>query len=87
MKKKKIKIRERKLGRHNAHGMVTGFDTMNPLIELDPALNKNPRDRMTILLHELLHCAYPNQPEERIIANSKLIAGAMWADNYRRIEQ
>ena len=85
MSKKKVQVRERKLGRHNAHGMVHDFDTDNPLIELSPDLKG--KDRMTILLHELLHCAYPNQTEERIIANSKLIAGAMWADNYRRIDQ
>jgi len=85
MSKKKVQVRERKLGRHNAHGMVHNFDTDNPLVEIDPSLKG--KDRMTILLHELLHCAYPNQTEERIIANSKLIAGAMWADNYRRIDQ
>lgn len=85
MGKKKVQVRERKLGRHNAHGMVHGFDTDNPLIELSPDLKG--KDRLVILLHELLHCAYPTQTEERIIANSKLIAGAMWADNYRRIDQ
>lgn len=65
--------------------MVHGFDTDNPLIELSPDLKG--KDRLIILLHELLHCAYPSQTEERIIANSKLIAGCLWSDNYRRIDQ
>ena len=87
MGRRRIQVRGRKLGRHKAHGMVHNFDSDNPLIELDPSLNLKPKDRMTILLHELLHCAFPTMTERRIIANSKLIAGAMWADNYRRIDQ
>jgi hypothetical protein len=83
--RKKVQIRERKLGRHNAHGIVHEFDSDNPLIELDTKLKG--RDRLVILTHELLHCAFPSLAEKRVIAISKLIAGALWAENYRRIDQ
>ena len=83
--RKKVKIRERKLGRHNAHGIVHEFDSDNPLIELDTKLKG--KDRLIILTHELLHCAFPSLPEKRVIAYAKLIGGAIWAENYRRIDQ
>ena len=83
--RKKVKIRERKLGRHNAHGIVHEFDSDNPLIELDT--NLKGKDRLIILTHELLHCCFPAMQEKRVIAYAKLIGGAIWAENYRRIDQ
>ena len=83
--RKKVQIRERKLGRHNAHGIVHEFDSDNPLIELDTKLKG--KDRLIILTHELLHCCFPAMQEKRVIAYAKLIGGAIWAENYRRIDQ
>ena len=65
--------------------MVHDWDSDNPLIELSPDLKG--KDRLIILVHEVLHCAFPSMSEKRIIANSKLIAGCLWTDNYRRIDQ
>jgi hypothetical protein len=81
---KKIKLVERKLGRHQAHGMVHNFDRDNPLIEIDERLKGH--ERLVILCHEALHCAFPKMPEENIIAHSKLIASVIWSGNYRRVD-
>ena len=84
-KLKKIKIRERKLGRHQAHGMVHDYDKANPLIEIDPKIGMG-FDRLVIVVHESLHCAFPTMDEQKIIYTSKLIASVIWADKFRHVD-
>lgn len=83
--KKVIVLQERKLGREQAHGMVWNPDKDNPLIELDPKLRG--LERLTILIHEATHVAFPTMSERQVIRAGKLIAAVLWAENYRRVEQ
>jgi len=83
--KKVIVLQERKLGRERAHGQAVDLGTDNPLIELDPKLAGF--ERLTILVHEATHVAFPTMSERQVIRAGKLIAAVLWADNYRRADQ
>lgn len=84
-KNKKPKIVEKKLGREQAYGQVWNWDDENPLIEIDHRL-KN-QDRLCILTHEALHCAFPGMSEKSVIRAAKLVSSVLWSDNYRKVEQ
>ena len=83
--KKVITLVERKLGREGAHGQAVNFDTDNPIIELSPDLHG--RDRLTVLVHEAMHVAFPAMSERQVIRAGKVISAILWADNYRRVEK
>lgn len=83
--KKVITLTERPLGREGAHGQAVNFNSDNPLIEIDPKLQG--RDRLTILVHEAMHVAFPSMPEKQVIRAGKVISAVLWADNYRRADQ
>lgn len=84
-RRKKVELRERKLGRENAHGIVHNPDSDNPLIEIDPRLAGF--DRLLITVHEAVHVASPSMAEARVISASKAIASVIWAAGYRRVDQ
>jgi len=84
-KQKKPKIVERNLGKSKVHGQVWNWDDANPLIELDHRLKG--KNRLCILTHEALHCAFPSMGEKSVIRAAKLVSSILWSDNYRKVEQ
>ena len=84
-KRKRVQVRERKLGRYNALGMAWDWDDDNPLIEVDSRLRG--KDRLTIVTHEALHIGMPGMSEKQVIRLAKVVASVLWADNYRRADQ
>lgn len=79
---KPIKIIERKLGKEQAYGQAY---KENRIIELDKRLS-HPY-RLEVIVHELLHVAYPWMTEEQVEDGAPQIAEALWRDRYRRIDQ
>jgi len=84
----RIKVVERKLGRHcHAKGMKMFGQAWvgDGLIEIDP--RQSPKERMDTLIHECLHLLYPEESEEAVSSAGSSIAAVLWRDGYRRIEK
>ena len=80
MKRKRVKLIERKLGRERAYG------TQEPgLITIDPRLKR--KRRLNVVIHEALHEAYPDLTESKVLRGAGKIADVVWRDNWRRVEQ
>ena len=77
----KIKIVERKLGRENCIGL---YDEDNSKIELEIRLKS--KERLLVLIHELLHHCFKNLSEKEVLKYEKIIGNALWEDGYRRIK-
>lgn len=82
MKRKPPAILERKLGRQRAAGQYV-FGTQ--VIEVDP--RQTSRERMDTVIHEALHYALPRMNEQEVIRVAHIIAGALWRDRYRRLQE
>jgi len=76
-----ITIVNRKLRREAALGLAW-FDPDYSLIELDPRMT--PRRRLTILIHEAMHIAFPDMAESVVDRKSAMIAKLIHKDGYRR---
>jgi len=77
---RRIKVSERKLGRERAWGRQ-----LPRKIELDPRLQ--PRPRMSVLIHEAFHQAYPEMSEAQVDHGEKVVCKILWSQNYRRVAQ
>jgi len=76
----RIRITERKLLRHNAVGIAYVGDGR---IEIDPRLLE--KDRMEVVVHELLHHMHPEWNEEEVERHGQWLGKILWQQGYRRI--
>jgi Zn-dependent peptidase ImmA (M78 family) len=81
-KSKLPRIVERKLGREKADGQAWVDDH---LIEIDTRLD--PERWLTVLIHELLHIAYPTMSEEEVERGGELVGSSCWKMGVRRTYQ
>ncbi len=81
-KNRRLDITERKLGRHKALGL---FYPGCEKIEIDPTLLS--RKYLYVLVHELLHMAFPDLSEEGVIRSAKVVAKGVWQQGYRRLQK
>jgi hypothetical protein len=79
---RKLILKERKLGRERAAGQAF---TDDGLIEIDPRLE--PRQWLSTLIHEALHMAFPEVPEDRVVKAERIITRILWRANMRRTHQ
>jgi len=79
---KKVKIKEKKLGRENAYGIA--YQEKN-LIVVDP--RQDSREYMNTLIHERLHLLYPKWTEATVIRTSNALTELLWDCNYRKISK
>lgn len=79
---RKLILAERKLGRERAAGQAF---TEEGLIEIDPRLE--PRQWLSTLIHEAVHMAFPEAPEDRVAKAERTITRLLWRANIRRIHQ
>ena len=79
---KKIKVREKKLGRQGAVGLAYADEMM---IEIDK--RQNSKNYLDTLLHEMLHCFAPRWGEKRITQTANEMTRVIWDKNFRRIEK
>jgi len=82
LKKDKIKIIIRKLGKERASGQA--YQGCN-LIEIDP--RQDSKDFLGTGIHETLHILYPDLTEEEIIHAEQILTDVVWRLNYRRISE
>lgn len=78
-RKPRIKVVNRKLGQERAWGIATEPN----LIELDSRL-KGSR-RLVYLLHESLHLAKWELPEDEVRRISVTVGEVLWRDGYRKV--
>ena len=78
----KIRVRERKLGRHKAMGLAHD----DGLVEIDPRLP--PKEHLDTLIHELLHQAKPSSywDEEAVWETAAILAEHLWKSGYRKVD-
>lgn len=77
---RKIKVRERNLGREKCDGLAWQDDA---LVEIDP--RQTEQDRLDTLLHESLHILIPKLNEMQVRGLSKRLAPLIWEDGWRRV--
>jgi len=80
LSKRAVKIQERKLGKDKALGMCW-YDTGE--IEIDP--RQDSREYLDTLIHEMLHCFFPDMSEKDVAKVSAKMSNAIWQYNYRRV--
>ena len=78
---RKIKIRERKLGREKALGQCWPG---KHLVEIDP--RQDSLEYMDTAIHETLHDLFPDMTEPCVGWAAGSISKALWKLNYRRIK-
>lgn len=79
------KVIEKKLGRHNALGMVNEPGQPKDRIFIDP--RQRPRQYMGTLIHERLHVMFPDWSETKIKKAEKDLVGFLWENGYRKVIQ
>lgn len=76
-----IKIKETKLGREKAMGMVDY--SKDKVIFVDP--RQKPKDYLDTVIHESLHLTCPDWTEEKVISVAKSLTDIVWRAGYRRV--
>ncbi len=76
------RVKYRKLGRHRAWGL---YHWHTEVIELDPRMR--PKLALDTLIHESLHHLFPDLPEAAINRKASRLAGILWKENYRKVNQ
>ena len=76
-----IKIKETKLGREKAMGMVAY--SKNKVIFVVPRQNAN--DYLVTVIHVSLHLTCPDWTEEKVISVAKSLTDVVWKAGYKRI--
>jgi hypothetical protein len=79
---KNIKIIEKKLGRERAWGQAWQSEF---IVEIDP--RQSSKKYLNTLIHEILHCLYPENSETKIKNNADILTKHIWDKNYRRIQK
>jgi hypothetical protein len=82
MKKGRVKVIERKLGRERVYGQA--FQGLDEL-EIDP--RQPPKEYLDTLIHETLHLAQPELDEKTVSDVATFITRVLWRQNYRRVSQ
>lgn len=77
---KKIRVRERKLGREKADGLAW---EKRALVEVDP--RQPERDRLDTLLHEAVHILFPKLNEMQVRGVAARLTEILWKDGWRRV--
>lgn len=77
--KYKVKVVRRKLGREKAYGQAFLGEG---LIEVDERL-KNEME-LKVLVHELLHLAFPKASETQVLKAEKIVGNTLWELGYRK---
>lgn len=81
-RRKRIRVRERKLGRERAVGLAwQGLD----LIEIDP--RQRARAYLNTLVHELLHVIFPQASERKVGRAACAMTRKLWEARFRRLER
>ena len=80
--RKKLKIREKKLGRNRSWGLYYHGEN---LIEIEERMKS--KHYLSVLVHELLHHIFPWMSENMVSRAAPKIAKGIWQQGYRRISK
>lgn len=86
---KKITVRKRKLGREGALGLAWGHIenkkwTPSGKIEVDP--RQSDQEEMDTVIHEIIHCEFPDLSEESVIRGAESITAVLWKLGFRKLK-
>ena len=79
---KKIKVKEKKLGREGAVGLAYASE-----MEIVIDKRQGSKDYLDTLIHEMLHCFAPHWGEKRVNDTANEMTRVIWDKDYRRIEK
>lgn len=79
---KKPTIKEADLSKENALGFAY-YETF----EIEIEKKQSNKSYLNTLIHEMLHCFFPDLKERQIIELSDIITDQIWARDYRRIKK
>lgn len=83
---KKVKLKDRKLGREDAYGLSWGPEekrSKRDTIEIDP--RQSARSRMNTIIHEGLHQLDDDLTEKAVRRFAAFLSDLLYRDGYRRI--
>lgn len=80
MKRKSIKVVYEKLGKEK----VWGYTTEDNTIHVDERCKG--KKHCEIIIHETLHCLFPNLEENEIENKAIILTNLLWKEQYRRID-
>ena len=80
--RRKIKVKEKKLGRERAVGLAYASE-----MEIVIDERQDSQDYLDTLIHECLHCFAPAWGEKRVTETANEITRVIWEKDYRRIEK
>lgn len=81
MRRKKVKVIERKLGRERAMGLSwIGENT----VEIDERLTG--KDKFVTYIHEYWHQLFPDKTEEAVEEESQKMADFLWDNGFRKVD-
>jgi len=75
------RVKEKKLGKEHAVGMAYSDDGY---LEIDP--RQISKEYLDTLLHEMLHCYFPELDEQDIESVATKMTNQIWKKGYRRIQ-
>ena len=78
-----IRITERKLGKEQAVGLC--WHGKVPHIEIDP--RQSSKSRLDTVIHEMVHCLWPELEEDAVTLVAQRLASVLWADRWRRVQK
>lgn len=78
---KRIRVRERKLGREKADGLA--WEGRRALVEIDP--RQGEKERLDTLLHEATHILFPKLNEMQVRGVAARLTEILWKDGWRRV--
>jgi len=87
---KKVKVVEKKLGKHKAAGFAYVEDKENVnynTIEIDPRLEVHGGNKgyLDTVIHEALHTIDPIMHEDDVAEMANKITAILWEHGYRRV--
>jgi hypothetical protein len=78
---KYLRIRFRNLGRERAVGQYSHGDRH---MDVDP--RQPPREMLDTIIHEGVHAAFRELPEDAVIRVAGFLTETLWRAGYRRVE-
>ncbi len=80
LSKRTVRICEKKLGKEKVLGQCWAD---NGAIDIDP--RQDSKEYLDTLIHEMLHCFFPDMRESDVAKISNKMSSAVWKHNYRRL--
>ena len=62
---------------------IDGFTDMESCITIDSRIKSGSKLHLDVLIHECLHCEFPDMSEEDVLRSATSIARLLWYQSWR----